>query len=283
MWKINEAPTLNEALSDIPDIIEASKTKRNKNQRLDPKTDKDELERLYTTYHNQNGTITAQQKDILTDEKRQCIWALYSETYDKADAKLPNIRQALFGKISHCPYCGFGEPTTLDHYLPKARYQALATCRLNLVPACRECNTLKDEDTLIPHPYYESYPPGIFFFVCSVNWTGCFYTFRFHVDPGKLPKQLENKINGLIKAVNLSNRLCREVNSFIHDELHDAEKLPDDKIKKFIMEKADYYASTIGKNHWKTAALRGLAECAALSRENIQRHTGAIALRDAAV
>lgn len=57
----------------------------------------------------------------------------------------------------------------------------------------------------------------------------------------------------------------------------------DDKIKKYIMQKADYYASTIGRNHWKTSALRGLAKCGDLSRENVQRHTEAIALRDAAV
>lgn len=47
--------------------------------------------------------------------------------------------------------------TTVDHYLPKSAYAALAVNPANLIPACSECNRVKSSavlDTL--HPYYDN-------------------------------------------------------------------------------------------------------------------------------
>jgi hypothetical protein len=60
-----------------------------------------------------------------------------------------------------CPFCGIGAVKTLDHYLPKSKFPLLSVLSLNLVPACRDCNTEKlailatsaGEQTL--HPYYD--------------------------------------------------------------------------------------------------------------------------------
>jgi hypothetical protein len=46
---------------------------------------------------------------------------------------------------------------TLDHYLPKAQYSALAVNPINLIPACTDCNKIKlssIEPTL--HAYYDN-------------------------------------------------------------------------------------------------------------------------------
>lgn len=56
-----------------------------------------------------------------------------------------------------CPLCGQGVVRTLDHYLPKSRYTALAVNPANLIPACSDCNKAKADavaDTL--HPYYDN-------------------------------------------------------------------------------------------------------------------------------
>src|ERR1700722_5204566 len=56
-----------------------------------------------------------------------------------------------------CPLCGQGIVKTLDHYLPKSRYAALAVNPANLIPACSDCNKAKSDavaDTL--HPYYDN-------------------------------------------------------------------------------------------------------------------------------
>ena len=56
-----------------------------------------------------------------------------------------------------CPLCGQGLVKTLDHYLPKSLYTALAVNPANLIPACSDCNKAKSDavaDTL--HPYYDN-------------------------------------------------------------------------------------------------------------------------------
>lgn len=66
---------------------------------------------------------------------------------------------APFGK---CPICSIRGADSLDHYLPKAEYPALAITPLNLIPSCIQCNKMKkvnyptnsEEQTL--HPYYDS-------------------------------------------------------------------------------------------------------------------------------
>lgn len=59
-----------------------------------------------------------------------------------------------------CPFCGFGQATTLDHFLSKARYPAFSVLSTNLIPCCKDCNKGKGsavliENDQIPHPYFE--------------------------------------------------------------------------------------------------------------------------------
>lgn len=64
-------------------------------------------------------------------------------------------------KHGRCPLCGQRQVSTLDHYLPKSHFPALAVLPLNLVPACVDCNKAKldalpkcrSDETL--HPYYD--------------------------------------------------------------------------------------------------------------------------------
>jgi hypothetical protein len=63
--------------------------------------------------------------------------------------------------LNICPFCGFGHVSTLDHYLPKAKFPLLSVLPNNLVPSCADCNkgkndaiaTTKQEQCL--HPYYD--------------------------------------------------------------------------------------------------------------------------------
>ncbi|MBP1205785.1 hypothetical protein JOD97_003847 [Duganella sp. 1411] len=60
-----------------------------------------------------------------------------------------------------CPLCGVGHAVTLDHFLPKAKFPIFSILPLNLIPACRDCNTGKltayaktfGEQSL--HPYFD--------------------------------------------------------------------------------------------------------------------------------
>lgn len=78
--------------------------------------------------------------------------------YDAIRASAPN---------DICPYCGQRTVDTLDHYLPKSLYPALAVTPINLVPACSACNKTKldfqppNAQDLILHPYYDDVPKDI--------------------------------------------------------------------------------------------------------------------------
>ncbi|MDF1644290.1 MAG: hypothetical protein P1U80_08910 [Pseudomonadales bacterium] len=64
--------------------------------------------------------------------------------------------------LGRCPFCGMGQASTLDHYLPKTKYPQLSVVPLNLVPSCKDCNTGKSvgvaatEEAQCLHPYFES-------------------------------------------------------------------------------------------------------------------------------
>lgn len=59
-----------------------------------------------------------------------------------------------------CPLCGIAVVTTVDHYLPKARYPVFSICLNNLVPACDTCNkgkgssVYKTKKSQPLHPYF---------------------------------------------------------------------------------------------------------------------------------
>ena len=69
------------------------------------------------------------------------------------------LQSPLLGK---CPFCGFGQTSTLDHYLPKAKYPQFSVLPFNLVPSCLDCNLNSKKTTIattaeeqILHPYFD--------------------------------------------------------------------------------------------------------------------------------
>ena len=60
-----------------------------------------------------------------------------------------------------CPLCMQRLASTLDHYMPKTKFSALAVAPLNLVPACSDCNKAKlakkptSAENVTLHPYYD--------------------------------------------------------------------------------------------------------------------------------
>lgn len=66
-------------------------------------------------------------------------------------------------KHSRCPLCSQRTVSTLDHHLPKKHFPTFAVLPVNLVPTCRDCNTVKSE--YIPqklteqtfHPYFDNF------------------------------------------------------------------------------------------------------------------------------
>jgi 5-methylcytosine-specific restriction endonuclease McrA len=98
------------------------------------------------------GKVTSKQMCAVYDSRMAKKRMAGRRIYDRIKAAPENDR---------CPLCGQRTVSTLDHYLPKAHFPALAVAPANLVPACSDCNKAKGdqipavagEQTL--HPYYD--------------------------------------------------------------------------------------------------------------------------------
>ncbi|WP_026566618.1 HNH endonuclease [Bacillus sp. UNC41MFS5] len=70
-----------------------------------------------------------------------------------------------------CPYCMYGDVSTVDHYLPKAHFIEYAITPLNLLPSCYECNTKKndlrklEENKMFINPYCDD--------LTQIRWVEC--------------------------------------------------------------------------------------------------------------
>jgi hypothetical protein len=62
-----------------------------------------------------------------------------------------------------CPICNTLPIKQLDHYLPKAIYPILSVLPTNLIPICKDCNDIKNQnrpntqEELTFHPYYDDF------------------------------------------------------------------------------------------------------------------------------
>lgn len=262
MWKLNK-PNLILAIQDLDKVIDAS------NGELD-EVDKTGLEILYCMYDDAKGELTEDEHNTFDSKKAAEVHKLYRETYKSGTGKLKYIRQELLRNVCKCPYCGFGEPVTLDHYKPESIYKALSVCRLNLVPMCYRCNNLKGIKDKFIHPYYQEFPTGVKFFVASVTFEFGYFLFDFHIDSGYLDSQLEQILEFQISKIQLSERLNREAVTMVYELLTDPHINNDEEMLHLYVENArNENNNKFGLNHWKSVVLDALLKSPDLNVENV--------------
>lgn len=157
MWRLDK-PSLQKAKDDLNNIVAHCRAIDN--------ADKIAFENLYDEY-DRKGYISEEYHLSFSSAHPAQVKAMYGQYRKLGDKQeYAYIREELSEAADTCPYCGFGEPVTLDHYMPESIYKELATCRLNLVPICWKCNNKKlDNDYKgFSHVYYQDFPKGVIFF-----------------------------------------------------------------------------------------------------------------------
>jgi 5-methylcytosine-specific restriction endonuclease McrA len=113
---------------------------------------------------------------------------LYTKGMTSRNGPARSVYDQLINAGPHgtCPLCGQGKVRTLDHHLPQSKYPSLVITPINLVPACRDCNTAKlNKAPMVPgeqtiHPYFDDFttarwlhaavvqndPPALMYEVC---------------------------------------------------------------------------------------------------------------------
>lgn len=130
------------------------------------------------------------EQPILEGVTKQDFKELYETYMIKKKTESRKIYDKLILSAETCPLCGLKDPFTLDHYMPKARYPIHSVNPKNLIPACRDCNTVKSDgifkerhdQTLYPYDEVEHFYNTDWVF-SSISRPNGVLTFDFYADP----------------------------------------------------------------------------------------------------
>ena len=203
------------------------------------------------------------------EELEDLLW-----TYDLTFSRraLARVRaEALLGAGRLCPYCLIEEPKTLDHFLPKSRFQAFASHAPNLVPMCGRCNTLKGTkgsavgEQFFTHAYFDEIAKHQPFLIAQVAVGARSIATNFMIDFGAdLAGSILNRLSYQFSILRLGARYQREAVDVIRDQAEKIEEMHADRcsiedIVFSVAEDAKAEAMSMGKSFWRAALLKALA------------------------
>ncbi|WP_142253861.1 HNH endonuclease [Mycobacterium sp. NS-7484] len=88
-----------------------------------------------------------------------------------------------------CVLCNVKQAWTLDHHLPKAEHPIFAVTPDNLLPACRDCNSIKLASTTPTlNAYFDDLGPGPWLKVEIIPTVPCIPKFSLHVQDTWTPE-----------------------------------------------------------------------------------------------
>jgi hypothetical protein len=168
-----------------------------------------------------------------------------------------------------CPLCHLGRPRTLEHSFPQATHPRLAVEPLNLVPACRDCNSERNvgHGSITISPYFD-------------HWVKDFSWLRAEVLDFSHPEDLLFTVNrhpsfsaeqwdALQQFVSDVKLLDRYVGLAIEDysefvaSLKIVFQLPSPAdIESLLLEKVTSHLASYGINRWQTAAFEAWSRAA---------------------
>jgi hypothetical protein len=164
-----------------------------------------------------------------------------------------------------CPYCGHRNVVTVDHYLPKALFPALAVNPVNLIPVCTDCNTRKSSIVIdLLHPYFDDIEDDLWLRAKVVENTppvACFLVSPPGHWPGKLAARVSQhfELFALDRLYSLQAAVTMSGDRLQFENLLHAVGWAG--VQKELMDRADSRRS-ININSWQVALYDALAASA---------------------
>lgn len=253
MWKLNK-PDIKKAKKDVEELVR--NTNFNNRDSI-----KKYLKELYENYDTQNGYVSDKQLKDIQEDEAQRIYNAYNLTYK--GKKLNYIRADLCKNVFSCPYCGISQAETLDHYMPKSTYKVLAVCRMNLIPMCPTCNTLKGEKTYsnFVHCYYQEFPSKIQFLKANVKIEKDLFTISFEYDFDSFPEEyspLKEKLKSQQTEIDLFSRMKKAAICFINDLCEECCVKNNTDLKEWLNRRKHSSIKSRGLNDWQSVLLQGI-------------------------
>lgn len=259
----------------LPDVteVDAQLTKALTYANGDPVYELSPVERaavlaVYQAYDALMGQPDPSLKPATLAACREHIKKGYGEV--QVGGRLSKLRDSLLAATDVCPYCGFGEPTQLDHYLPQAQYSELAIYPRNLIPSCGPCNNAKR--TIVPgaaagpgfiHVYFQAIPDTVFM-RADVDFGVGALDVTFRIDAPTLPAELAAMLQFQLVRLKLNDRYPRQINKFLSEQrtgmlLFKELGLSADVFASYLRRSATSLAQDFGRNDWRPVLLEALA------------------------
>lgn len=255
MWNLSK-PSLADSISDLSNIAAHSRY-------LTP-AHFPVIETLYRSYDIQNGKITNTEHNSIPYAARKGLRLAYDKTYGQDHHS--NISNEIKSGIDKCPMCDIGNATTLDHYMEKETWEAVAILRQNLVPMCYDCNTTRNKNGLkhteMLHAYYDILPIDRQWLIVDLKFGAGVVVATFHPDSTVLTDvNLYNKAKKTIEDLGLNETFRKEISSFLTQILH-GKCTTNLELRTILTNEATRYRTLpdFGINHWKTVLLCALAD-----------------------
>jgi hypothetical protein len=226
---------------------------------------------VHAVYHTYNALLGQPGSGLMPDALAACRQHI-RDGYNQVQigGRLAALRATLLSSTDTCPYCGFGEPTELDHYLPKADYNELAIYPRNLVPSCGPCNNAKR--TIVPgvgagpgliHPYFEALP-DVAFMRANVVFNAGSLDVTFRIEDAMLAPALAQMLRYQLIRLKLDDRYPRQINKFLFEQrtaimMFREMGLPSVALATYFTRSAISLAKNFGRNDWRAALLDALA------------------------
>lgn len=182
----------------------------------------------------------------VTKEELMDLYSVYMLKANSASRKVyDKLRAASYGL---CPLCGINEATTLDHYLPKARYPLLSVNPRNLIPACQDCNKGKSDGIFTSASHQTLYPYSEDIKFYQTDWISAtissdfgILVFDFFADPPQRWLETEkNRVKNHFDNFGLRKKYSRNASQFVPTITHDIKKMLLNGNHRMVQ---DHYAS----------------------------------------
>jgi len=255
---------------DLFDNIVRKKQMERKNRLL---RIREHVNNRYNEYSNNCIELSVlQQLDIFTEAEIKDLISCYGENieFSRIEKEIKELQEIAMQSV--CPYCGIGEPNTIDHYIPKSLYPEFSVFGLNLIPCCWTCNMEKGEKWLengnrrIINFYFDSIP--------NEKFLHAIVSFNEHTDVPTLSLELRSnpKINQQFfrtiethfRDLKLIERFEKKLNdeiSNIYLTIVSSLTLTIEEQKRNLETSSSVLKSRYGINFWKAALIDALCEC----------------------
>ncbi|MCA8323801.1 HNH endonuclease [Burkholderia cepacia] len=172
--------------------------------------------------------------------------------------------------FDECPYCGIGEPRTLDHYLPKETYPEFSILPVNLIPICNVCNTSYKGKKFLSaagrrmfmHSYYDAFP--VFDFLSVKVDVNAKIELKFSSCADPANAAFSQLFARHFVELGLGERFIKKSAAEISRKRSSLRRFYAGgnfkKVSRELQREADDLRSTLSGNHWKVALYDGLAK-----------------------